>query len=735
MQDAQLAYSANDLDSAKGYYLRILNSDNNHIVAHKQLIQIAKEQKDFTLLYPLLKKTIKIDKNDFDTHLLLGEIYLAQSQLEKAFEIAKKLEAINSDHPKSFEFKLAILFSMEDNTQVQALARQRLKKYPDDLKAAVVVGMEYFTHGNYDKVLNVIEAASIAHQSDVTVHQLKANALWEKGLHLKATAVLSDLAHIGGEDSKEIYIRHLINNNKIDQSIELLQKYRDQREDWLSLRLLLAELYRAEGNFVKAKKEYKELVIDAKKNENPDSLVIKSSYTFLANILLKEDKPTDALQYIEEVLKEDSEYSNALIVRAKIHLLNDKKTLAISDLNKVIINEDSNYNARQLLAGIFMSLGEEYKAIEQYNKLIALGDNTKSSRLNYTKALLSTRQYQKAEMIISHWIKQNPKDTQSLALRIQARLNLNERDSALKDIDIVESFVGENALLFSTRGDIYREQGRFNAAINSYQKSFLLKPTYDVAEQLKVLYIQQNKTEVAKRFIQREFKDNDFLAATILAALYEHEGNDKKVEEIYRKIIKNQPKESFAYIKLASYFGEKKNYEQAELILKNGITSTTNYYHLQALLAQTYEIQERYSEALDIYEQMIMANADDLLPVNNFIHLILEYKPTKANLDIAANYAERLKNVNSIAIQDTLGWLYYKLNDFDTALIHAKKASQTNPPIADIHYHLGKIHQARGNYSLAEFALERALKLGGDDFEGIEDAKSTLAVLVSRKAN
>jgi len=42
LQDAQLAYSANDLDSAKGYYLRILNSDNNHIVAHKQLMKLPK---------------------------------------------------------------------------------------------------------------------------------------------------------------------------------------------------------------------------------------------------------------------------------------------------------------------------------------------------------------------------------------------------------------------------------------------------------------------------------------------------------------------------------------------------------------------------------------------------------------------------------------------------------------------------------------------------------------------
>ena len=98
---------------------------------------------------------------------------------------------------------------------------------------------------------------------------------------------------------------------------------------------------------------------------------------------------------------------------------------------------------------------------------------------------------------------------------------------------------------------------------------------------------------------------------------------------------------------------------------------------------------------------------------------------TKA-LDLARQAKERVGKIP--AIMDTLGWVYYKKELYDNALMEFQACIEKEPENPIFHYHLGLAYNKKGEYSKAEDALKKALALQ-NDFTGSDDARKVLGQL------
>ena len=81
---------------------------------------------------------------------------------------------------------------------------------------------------------------------------------------------------------------------------------------------------------------------------------------------------------------------------------------------------------------------------------------------------------------------------------------------------------------------------------------------------------------------------------------------------------------------------------------------------------------------------------------------------------------------NNPEVADTLGWIYFRTQDYIKAVGLLKESAEKIPDNPAIRYHLGMACYKKGDLQCATEALQQALHLSRD-FPEAEEAKQTLA--------
>ena len=117
------------------------------------------------------------------------------------------------------------------------------------------------------------------------------------------------------------------------------------------------------------------------------------------------------------------------------------------------------------------------------------------------------------------------------------------------------------------------------------------------------------------------------------------------------------------------------------------------YSHMLGLLEEyKYKNIGMYEEAVKSYKQAIESFPDDPIAYNNIAYL---YADMGVNLEEALRYAEtsiKLDPNNRGYYFDTLGWIYYRMNDFTRAKEFLEKSVFYNPS-AIRKYHLAQVYK------------------------------------------
>ena len=150
-------------------------------------------------------------------------------------------------------------------------------------------------------------------------------------------------------------------------------------------------------------------------------------------------------------------------------------------------------------------------------------------------------------------------------------------------------------------------------------------------------------------------------------------------------------------------------------------------YHIKGqILEQRSEhalAEQQYRRALDI--------SPDYAPAANNLAYLLAKK--EANLEEALALA-KLANAahpRDAAVLDTLGWVYFRLAQYDHAIEEFGKSLSEAPEHAIVHYHLGLAYDRTDQKKNAIEFLEKALALD-PAFPGADQARQQLAILRER---
>jgi tetratricopeptide (TPR) repeat protein len=206
--------------------------------------------------------------------------------------------------------------------------------------------------------------------------------------------------------------------------------------------------------------------------------------------------------------------------------------------------------------------------------------------------------------------------------------------------------------------------------------------------------------------------------------LYMALGETEAAKKAFELSIQNNPKFIQPYLSLAKIFRFQKNNDKEletyqDLLAQRPDQAGQHYY-----LATFYEKNGKDDPAEVHYKKVLELNPDHIPAMNNLAYFLAErnMEMNKA-LDLARK-ARELGGENP-AIMDTLGWIYYKKEIYDSAIQEFSNCVEKEPENPIFNYHLGLTYNKKWNYIDAKKYLKKALELE-KDFKGADEARKIL---------
>ena len=185
-----------------------------------------------------------------------------------------------------------------------------------------------------------------------------------------------------------------------------------------------------------------------------------------------------------------------------------------------------------------------------------------------------------------------------------------------------------------------------------------------------------------------EVLPDDVQLTQALVALYTQQGELDKAAAVYRKAMGSSPDEPRFVLGLASI----------------------------------QERQQQYDAAIATYEGFLVKNPDNVLATNNLAAMLADHRSDEASLAKAKELASKLAESNQPALLDTLGWVHYRLGEYDQAAEILSGVVEKAPDVPVFRYHLGMTYYKQGDTRAAKKILSEAV---AEDmqYEGVEEAR------------
>lgn len=208
-------------------------------------------------------------------------------------------------------------------------------------------------------------------------------------------------------------------------------------------------------------------------------------------------------------------------------------------------------------------------------------------------------------------------------------------------------------------------------------------------------------------------------AAKIRKAQSLHEKEDKEEAfSLLEEIAAAEPEKTDALIELGNLLRRDEHYQRAEEAYSQAIarlkTPTSEHWTLYYSRGIAFERTERWPEA-----EADFLYALELQPEQPFVLNYLGYSwvDQGLNLDEAKDMLNRAVEArpNDGFIVDSLGWVYYRLEDYEKAVDSLERAVELQPGDPVINDHLGDAYWRVGREREASFQWRRALTLDPED--------------------
>ena len=439
-------------------------------------------------------------------------------------------------------------------------------------------------------------------------------------------------------------------------------------------------------------------------------------HTSIADGYRRLGRSKHAENHLEIAIALDSNDTAAREMLGQLYLLSRKYKLAENQflaLSKI----DSNNDDYLSILGDLSKLQKSWdKSIEFYLKAYQINPQNFKVLENAMQVCLSVELFKKAEQICKMLVGYNPNNSNYWLTYKQITAYNKNYLNTLNAINELTRIEGESFELTLEKSAIIQELNSIKEAIKILLKAHNPdNANAEIVKRLVSLYLEDQNFEDAEIFnmlLLREFSDDP--AGHINAAIISLNNDSPRIAIDYLEpvILKFKDNYSALYLLGTSYF-QIKELSNAEKYLNLSLAVFPQSRSSKHTLAMIYDQTGIYNKSDSLYLDLIKTDSTDAQAYNNFAYSLVE---RRSNLELALEMSLIANTIEpkSAPYLDTLGWIYYNLEQYDKALEYVQQSyslDSDNPVIVE---HLADILKATNQVSKANLIYMEAIDIGGD---------------------
>jgi len=516
------------------------------------------------------------------------------------------------------------------------------------------------------------------------------------------------------------------NAQRVGDALVHLQRAYRLRPDDLASGLTVAQIMMSQN-----RNEDAATVLGALLEGSPDNRAINFSY---AQVLTKLGRGNESRPFYEKVLLSDPGFGPAISQLVDIYEKSNEFRKAAEVINPLIELDPLNIELQRQQGLYYLRAGQSEKARQRFDAAVKADPKEPRSRYFLAEALSDLGELKQAEVIFRDLMKEKAADPElliSLGMNLAAQRRFDEAEelfTALANDTRVTEQVRRSAK--TQMATIEHQRGNYDLALSKALEIIngAGQPTYQaIAIALDIHRRREAWKEGLALLNPLAAKyPTDTIIQTRLAEFLLR-AKDPRGVEAANALRKTGRREA---ITVAELYAQLERYDESARVLLELSKEKAGDIDVLFQLGSVYERAKKVKDAEAIFLS-ILELEDDHAPTLNYLGYM--WADRGENLQRAAEMlttAVQIEPRNG-AYLDSLGWVHYRLGNFELAERHLLDAAGLVPRDPTIQEHLGDLFAKRGEYPKALERYREALKLEPQDDEE-KKLKTKIAELEGR---
>ena len=724
-----------------------LKLKNDYVEATLQLGKIEETQGQLQNAVRRYTTVAERDPNQVEARTRLANILLAAGRTDDALEYADQAYKIAGDDPSVLVTKAAIELRRNNTSDAIAFANRALEKDPGYADALMVLAAERLRAEKPQEALAFLDKAPKSSERNVALQLLRLTALEVLGDQPGVENLFKKMIGVFPENPafRQGLVQWYLSKGRKDEAEESMRDYASaepQNEnaqfglvsfltsqkgsqaaiDYMEglvanpeigddmrfrMQMALAQLKYSSGDRAGAT-DLLQSVVDNAEAENRNKARIA-----YASMEAAQGNYEHAEKLVDAALQEDAKNPEALGVRAQVKLATKRSEEATDDLILALNEAPQNARLRVLLGEAYEKAGKVTLAEDSYAKALALNDDPADAGLRMARFLLRYGRTTRARQVLEDVATRVPKDRRVLALLGDVRLATQDWVGAedvakrLRALDQTDTSPIADRIAAAALSGLDRHAESIN----------LLKSSLDEGDQelntdLVRAYVQSGQLDEAENYLttRLDTEPDNVRALVLLGSVYASTNRLDEAEVTFKKAASVETGE-VGSTALAQFYASSGRIDEAEKVARDGIARNPQSNALRFLLSSILQREQRFDDAIAIYEEMFANDPESTAVANDLASLLSERRGDPASLDRAFEIAQRFRNSEIPQYLDTLGWIYYLRGEYASALPLVKTAAERLPEVGLVQFHLGLVQKELDNREESIESLKKAISL------------------------
>jgi tetratricopeptide (TPR) repeat protein len=526
------------------------------------------------------------------------------------------------------------------------------------------------------------------------------------------------------------------NGNALDQAIGEYEKIVSLEPTDVEDRMVLGQLYTVKHQPQKAEDQFR-----IAQSIEPDSEDVVLN---LARLYAESGDIGHAAKVLEAVPESDRTSKMEFALGAAYDQLKRPKD-AIAAYERAVDIEPGDPRTMGALAQALLNDDQLDEALKQYQDMAEADPDNSSTLIHIAEIQRRQGKYEDALATIRKALKKDPTSLEAgynegLLLDVLGRYD--ESAQAYEHmVDLTSHANGaytteekNNRGIFLERlGAVYHEQNKVDQAVATYQKmidlggDMALRGYQGEVDTYRDAKMFDKAIEVSRKAVAANPKDRDM--KLMLAGELADEGKTDEGLALAKGLLDNTDKDRVVWLSLAQMNTRMRRWKDAEEALDKAGALTSkkeDRIYLLFLRGALAERQKHYEPAEQLFRQVLDLDPSNAMTLN-YLGFMLADKGSKL--------PEALKMIRKAVEQepmngaylDSLGWVYFKLGQYELAEENLRQAVERDQTDPTVHEHLGDLYEKTGRIRLAatqwQLALAEYAKSAADDVEPSDVAK------------